>query len=123
LFALGILDVIAGVVTWFWPGLTALAVLYLVVAWAAVTGVVYIVASVELHDDIPHSWLLTLSGLLSLALAALLAVDPRSGILSLVWAVGLFAIISGVFELMFAFHVRHIQRSIGRPLSRLARSA
>jgi uncharacterized membrane protein HdeD (DUF308 family) len=120
LLALGILDIAAGVVTWFWPGLTALAVLYLVVAWAAVTGVIYIVASVELRDYIPHAWLLTLTGVLSLALAVVLAVDPRDGILSLVWVVGLYAIISGGAELVFAFRVRGMQQDVGRAVSRLA---
>src|SRR5438105_1277206 len=41
----GILSLIAGLVTWFWPGLTALALLYLVVAWAIVTGIMGIGAS------------------------------------------------------------------------------
>jgi uncharacterized membrane protein HdeD (DUF308 family) len=123
LLAVGILDVAAGVVTWFWPGLTALALLYLVVAWAAVTGVIYIVASVEMRDAIPHSWLMTLTGVLSLVLAVVLAVDPRDGILSLVWVVGLYAIIGGIAELAFAFHVHSLQDSVGRGSSRLARSA
>src|SRR5260370_20578731 len=69
LLAAGILDVVVGLVTWFWPGLTALGVLYLVVAWALVTGILYIVASVELSDVIPHAWLLTLTGVLSVVLA------------------------------------------------------
>jgi uncharacterized membrane protein HdeD (DUF308 family) len=123
LLAVGILDVVAGVVTWFWPGLTALALLYLVVAWAAVTGVIYIVASVELRDTIPHSWLMTLTGVLSLVLAVVLAVDPRDGILSLVWVIGLYAILGGIAELVFAFHVRSLQHDAGRSSSRLAQSA
>jgi uncharacterized membrane protein HdeD (DUF308 family) len=120
LLAAGILDVALGLVTWFWPGLTALAVLYLVVAWAAVTGVIYIVASVELRDDIPHAWLLTLTGVLSLALAVVLAVDPRDGILSLVYVVGIYAILSGAAELVFAFRVRGMQQDVSRTVARLA---
>jgi uncharacterized membrane protein HdeD (DUF308 family) len=120
LLAAGILDVGVGLVTWFWPGLTATAVLYLVVAWAAVTGVIYIVASVELRDDVPHAWLLTLTGVLSLALAVVLAVDPRDGILSLVYVVGIYAIISGAAELVFSFRVRTMQQDVSRTVSRLA---
>jgi uncharacterized membrane protein HdeD (DUF308 family) len=123
LVALGILDVIGGVVTWFWPGMTALTLLYQVVGWAAVTGVVYVAASVQLRVALLHSRLLALAGLLSLALAGLLAVDPRSGLLSLIWLVDLYAIIGGVIELVFAFQVRRLQRTIGHLPSRLARSA
>jgi uncharacterized membrane protein HdeD (DUF308 family) len=123
LLGVGVLDLIAAVVTWFWPGLTALALLYLVVAWAAVTGVIYIVASVEMRDDIPHSWLLTLTGVLSLVLAVVLAVDPRDGILSLVWVIGIYAIISGIAELVFGFRLRSLQQDVRKATTRLVRSA
>ena len=50
LLAVGILDVIAAGVTWFWPGLTALALLYVVVAWALMTGILSIGAAIEFHE-------------------------------------------------------------------------
>ena len=123
LLAAGILSVIVGLVAWFWPGLTALAVLYLVVAWAIVTGILYVVGSVELHDFVPHAWLMTLAGVLSLALGVVLAVDPRDGILSLVLVVGLYAIIAGIAELAFAFRLRTLRHDESAPASRLAHSA
>jgi uncharacterized membrane protein HdeD (DUF308 family) len=118
LLAVGVLDVVAGVVTWFWPGLTALALLYLVVAWALVTGVVYIVASVEFSDAIPHAWLMTLTGVLSIVLAA----DPRDGILSLTLVVGIYAILGGISEMVFAFRLHGLQDSVTGASSRLAHS-
>ncbi len=123
LLAAGILDVVVGLVTWFWPGLTALGVLYLVVAWALVTGILYIVASVELSDVIPHAWLLTLTGVLSVVLAVVLAVHPRDGILSLVYVVGIYAILAGIAELIFAFRLRDLGQGVSSTASRLARSA
>jgi uncharacterized membrane protein HdeD (DUF308 family) len=123
LLAAGILSVVAGLVTWFWPGLTAYAVLYLVVAWALVTGTLYVVASLELRDVLPHAWLMTLTGVLSVALAVVLAVDPRDGILSLVLVVGIYAIIGGVSELVFAFRLNSMRQDVSTATSRLARSA
>ena len=123
LLAVGILDIAAGLVTWFWPGLTALALLYMVVAWALVTGVLYVVASLEFHAEVAHSWLLTLSGLLSLALAGVLAFDPRGGILSLVLVVGIYAIASGISELVFALRLHQFRQAVGLTTPRLARSA
>ena len=79
-------------------------------------------AAIEFHAAIPHAWLLALSGVLSLALGVVLAVDPLSGILSLVWAIGLYAIIAGLAELVFAFRVRTLQRHSGKTVSRLTRS-
>jgi uncharacterized membrane protein HdeD (DUF308 family) len=123
LLAVGILDVVAGLVTWFWPGLTAYAVLYLVVAWALFTGILYVVASVELRDLIPHAWHLLFTGLLSLALAALLAFNPRSGILSLVLVVGIYAIATGISELVFAFRLHNVGHEVSKTATRLARTA
>lgn len=123
LLANGILSLIAGLVIWFWPGLTALAVLYLVVAWALVMGILSIVASVEFREFVPHTWLMALSGVLSLVLAAVLAVDPRDGILSLVLVVGTYAILSGIAALVFAFRLRNLQEHIAEISPRLARSA
>src|SRR5579864_6660146 len=40
----GILGILAGVIALAWPGITALAFLYLLVAWAIVTGILEIVA-------------------------------------------------------------------------------
>jgi uncharacterized membrane protein HdeD (DUF308 family) len=123
LLAVGILDLIAGAVTWFWPGLTALALLYVVVAWALVTGILTIGASIEFHDGIPHAWLLALTGVLSVVLAVVLAMDPRSGILSLVLVVGIYAIVGGISELIFAFHVRGLQKNVRKTVSRMASTA
>src|SRR5438093_5341814 len=61
----GLAGIVAGVLTFVWPALTALALLYLLAAWAIVTGVLAIVAAV--HLDRAHSeWLLFLNGVLSL---------------------------------------------------------
>jgi uncharacterized membrane protein HdeD (DUF308 family) len=111
--AVGILDLIAGLVAFFWPGLTALALLYVVVAWAIVTGIMSIGASIEWHDVVAHPWLLAFSGLLSLVLAIVLAVDPRDGILSLVWVVGIYAIVGGIAEIAFGFRVHNGGSSVG----------
>jgi uncharacterized membrane protein HdeD (DUF308 family) len=121
--AVGILDLIAAGVTFFWPGLTALALLYVVVAWALVTGILSIGAAIEFHDAIPHAWLLALSGVLSVALAVILALYPRSGILSLVLVVGIYAIAGGVSEMIFAFHVRSLRHEISATVAHMPSSA
>ncbi len=121
--AIGLLDVVAGLVAWFWPGLTALALLYVVAAWAIVTGVMGIVATIEFHRAIRHAWLLALSGALSLALGVVLVVNPLSGILSLLWLIGVYAIVAGLAEVVFAVRVRLLRRDGGQTVSRLTHAA
>ena len=59
-----------------YPGLTALALVYLIAAWAAVRGIFEIIAAFHLRKEIDNEWLLALSGLLSLGLGLFLFAAP-----------------------------------------------
>jgi uncharacterized membrane protein HdeD (DUF308 family) len=108
----GILGVLAGLVAFFWPGLTALALLYFIAAWAIVTGIMEIVAAIRLRQEIEGEWALGLSGLLSVIFGILLVVLPApAGLLSLVWLVGAYAVATGVLLLILAFRVRSEARA------------
>ncbi len=98
----GITGVVAGVATFLWPNITALVLLYLIAAWAIVTGILEILAASELHKEIECEWLLALSGLASLVFGVLVALRPQAGGLALTWLLGLYAIVSGMLILLFA---------------------
>lgn len=92
-------------------------------AWAIVTGLMSIGAAIGVHAAIPHAWLLALSGALSLALGAALALDPGPGLLSLVWLIGVYALVAGLTELAFAVRVRTLQRGAGQTIAHLTNLA
>jgi uncharacterized membrane protein HdeD (DUF308 family) len=107
LLAEGVLGVLAGIVAFLWPGLTALALLYLVAAWAIVTGILQIVGAIRLRQEIEGEWALILGGILSVIFGVLLAVMPGVGILALIWLIGAYALVSGVLLIVLAFRVRN----------------
>jgi uncharacterized membrane protein HdeD (DUF308 family) len=108
----GILGIAVGVLTFIWPGLTALVLLYLIAFWAITTGVFEIIAAFKLHKDITSEWLLALGGLVSILFGALLLFYPRAGALAVVYWIGAYAIFFGVLILALAFRLRSWERTI-----------
>ena len=102
----GVLGIGAGLVAFFWPAITALALLYVIATWAILTGVVEVVAAVQLRQAITNEWAFILSGVLSVVFGLLLVIQPGAGALTLVWLIGLYAVLFGVSLLAFAWRLR-----------------
>jgi uncharacterized membrane protein HdeD (DUF308 family) len=104
----GVAGVAAGVLTVLWPGITALALLYLIAAWALVTGVFELVAAVRLRKVLAHEWLFVLSGIASLAFGVLLLAFPGAGALGVLLWIGAYAIVSGALLVTLSFRLRSL---------------
>jgi uncharacterized membrane protein HdeD (DUF308 family) len=104
----GVISVIAGVIFLVWPGLGALTLLYLVAFWAILTGIVRIVAAVQMRRVVHNEWFLILSGVASVLFGAIAAVFPGAGILALLWFVAAWAIVIGVLLIALAISVRQV---------------
>lgn len=102
----GVAGVVAGLVAFTWPGLTSVLLLYVVAFWALARGAFEVMAYFPLRKQMPNAGLLLLSGLLSLALGFILFAAPVSGILALLWVLGIYAIIDGAVLIGLAFAMR-----------------
>jgi uncharacterized membrane protein HdeD (DUF308 family) len=107
----GLAGVVIGVVTLLWPGITAFALLYLIGAWALVTGVFEVVAAIRLRRVITGEWLLVLSGIASVVLGLLLVLFPRAGALAVVLWIGAYALVFGALLVALAIRLRSWGRS------------
>ena len=114
LLAEGVLGVLAGLVAFFWPSITALVLLFVIAAWAIFTGILKVVLAISLRREIENEWLMILSGVLSVVFGVILAVLPGVGLLSLVWLVGIYAVIFGVALIVLGFRVRGHRRESSR---------
>jgi len=115
----GVAGVAIGLVTFFWPGITAVVLLAFIAAWAIITGILEIMAAIRLRKEINDEWLLFLSGALSVLFGILLVFQPSTGALALVWVIGSYAIAFGVLLIVLAFRLRswehHPRGTVHRP--------
>lgn len=103
-----------GLMTFFLPNITALALLYFIAAWALITGVFEIVAAIQLRREITGEWMLILGGLLSIVFGALMFVFPVLGAMSVVWLIGTYAVVFGISEIIFAFRLNSLRQEFGK---------
>ena len=109
---LGILGVIVGIFTFVYPGITAVALLYLIAAWAVVRGVFEIVTAIQLRKEINNEWMLITAGILSVLFGAALVANPAAGALAMVWIIGTYAFVFGLMMIVLAFRFRGLLRRV-----------
>ena len=102
----GIAGIAIGIISILWPGITALALLYFIAAWAIITGIFEVIAAVELRREITNEWFLIISGALSVVFGLLLLLFPGAGALALIWLIGAYAVLFGVLLIALAFQLR-----------------
>lgn len=104
----GIVSIIAGVLALLFPVFAAEVLVIIIAAWAIVTGAFEIFAAIRLREQIKGEFWLGLAGLASILFGVILFVFPGAGALSLVWLIGSFALVFGVFLVILGWRLRAI---------------
>ena len=100
----GLVSIAAGVLAFLWPGLTAVAFVLLLAAWAIVSGGLMLSAAFRLNVD--HGrWWLALGGFAAMAFGVLLILAPLVGAVVVTWWIGAFAIVHGALLLVLAYRL------------------
>ena len=111
---IGGLGIAAGILTLYWPGLTALVLLLFIAIWAIATGITQIIGGIRLRKEIDNEWLLIVSGLLSVLFGLLLLARPGTGALAMILVIGAYAIAHGILTVAFAWRLRRHAHSANR---------
>ncbi|MEJ2540745.1 MAG: HdeD family acid-resistance protein [Gemmatimonadota bacterium] len=109
----GIAGLAAGAVAFLAPGLVATSFIFLIAAWAVLTGILEIVAALRLRKQIEGEWMLIVAGLVSVAFGVLLALRPGAGAVAVSWLIGGYAFLLGLLLVFLSFKVRSAHKRIG----------
>jgi uncharacterized membrane protein HdeD (DUF308 family) len=98
----GLLGIVLGTMVLAWPGISALALLYLIGVFAILLGVVTTAGSLWLPLDGGDTALMILSGVVSVLFGIVIFVQPGGGALAVLALIAAFALVTGVSELVLA---------------------
>jgi uncharacterized membrane protein HdeD (DUF308 family) len=108
----GIIGILAAVAAVGWPAITALALVYIIAAWAIIHGIAEIAAAVRLRRVVRGEWLLGLAGVVSILFGVLIAAAPLVGAVVIAIWFGAYAFVFGVMMLALGFRLRHLHHGI-----------
>jgi uncharacterized membrane protein HdeD (DUF308 family) len=102
----GLLGLVAGLITLALPGITAVILLYCIAFWAIAIGVMQIVGAIRLRKEIDNEWMLIASGVISVLFGLVMILSPGAGALGLLFVIGVYAVIHGIMLITLAFRLR-----------------
>jgi uncharacterized membrane protein HdeD (DUF308 family) len=108
----GLLGIGVGLITFFEPGLTAVALLFYIAAWNLATGVLEIAGALRLRKQVSGEFWLLVGGLCSIVFAVILMARPAAGALALIWVIGIYAVLFGISLLALAFRLRGVKSAL-----------
>jgi uncharacterized membrane protein HdeD (DUF308 family) len=98
----GLLGITVGVLVFVWPSISALALLYVIGAYAVAFGIIVIAASFRLPLEGRDSASLILTGIVAIVFGIVIFAQPGAGALAVLSLIAAFALVTGVSELVVA---------------------
>jgi len=116
----GLVSIAVGVVAFVWTDISALALLYVIGAYAIAMGIITIGGAFWLPLDGTDRALLTLSGIVGILFGIVMFAEPGDGALVLLALIAAFALVRGAAELVVAIGgkrlvERDLKRAVQRP--------
>ena len=108
----GLAGIALGILTFAWPGVTALILLYLIAIWAVCVGIFQLLIGILIglifKQRLTGTWLLILGGIVSVVFGFWLVAAPGEGAIAVVWLIGTFAIAYGAILIAAGLRLRQL---------------
>ena len=119
----GVIGIGAGIVTFLWPSMTALALLVVIATWSLLVGGSWIAFAIRERKQVAGAGSIALGGVLLVSLGVLLVVNPGAGAIGITWAIGWLVFLFGTLELWLAWSVRRESHEVAAQTHISARQA
>lgn len=110
----GIISALAGVIVFTQPYIAAVfgltLIIYIVAFMALISGIWSIMTGIRLRKSVSNEWSMILGGVLSALFGLLLMVNPLVSAMTLVWLMGLFALIGGIVLIVVSIRIRSLAK-------------
>jgi uncharacterized membrane protein HdeD (DUF308 family) len=106
----GLLGIAFGVMVVAWPGISSLALLYVIGAYAVVIGILAVGSAFQLPLDGRDTALMLLSGLVAILFGIVMFARPGAGALATLALIAAFALVTGVAQLAVAIGGKQLAR-------------
>lgn len=104
----GVTGLMAGVLSFAYPGLTMVTLLSFIAVYAVVVGVAQFVAAIQQRKISGSGWL-AVSGVVSGLFGLMMFARPEAGALAVAWLIGSYAIIAGATLIAAGLTIRSIR--------------
>ena len=118
----GIASIAVGAITFASPASTAVAATLVVGIYAIAVGVARTSAAYSL-GRLGNTWLLGLSGIVSVVFGVLLIAAPGDGVLAVLWLIGYYAIFAGIMAIAFGLRLRGVGQDVESLESKVSASS
>lgn len=112
----GLIGMAVGVLVFFYPTATTLALVYVIAVWAILMGIARMGLAFQLRGTPSREWMIGLSGALALIFGLILIWAPEAGALAISMWIGIYAVIAGLVFIGVALRMRGVHRLLSQEL-------
>lgn len=113
---IAVVSLVFGILVLAWPQVSLAVLVALVAIWFIIIGVLQIVANLGVRKQSGGSWLLgVLAGALSVLFGILVLIWPKAGVITLIWLIGIWALIWGIALILLGLRLRKISTEFRQP--------